>query len=220
MPIKDLVDNMQGNIPQNVRNIAHELPYRDFITVGLLLDKLLIKNLTKLKTVNNIVPDCWIYVQERDVKIGRLQIFNNWSPYMVKDFENSVWIGLEYFCKEGDEFWQMSDEDFIKFAISELVKIDVIDEKDVKDSVRIKVKKAYPAYFGVYSQFETVQNFLDKIENLYCVGRNGQHRYNNMDHSMLTAIEAVNVITSGKNDKSSIWNVNTEKEYHESKAST
>ncbi|MCQ2593892.1 MAG: NAD(P)/FAD-dependent oxidoreductase [Treponemataceae bacterium] len=220
MPIKDLVDDMQGNVPEEVRHIAHELPYRDFITVGLLLDKLLIKNLTKLKTVNNIVPDTWIYVQERDVKIGRLQIFNNWSPYMVKDFENSVWIGLEYFCKEGDEFWQMSDEDFIKFAISELVKIDVIAEKDVKDSVRIKVKKAYPAYFGTYAQFDKVQNFLDKIENLYCVGRNGQHRYNNMDHSMLTAIEAVNVIESGSKDKSSIWNVNTEKEYHESKSST
>ena len=159
-------------------------------------------------------------MQERDVKIGRLQIFNNWSPYMVKDFENTVWIGLEYFCTEGDEFWQMSDKDFIEFAINELVKIDVINKSDVKDAVRIKVKKAYPAYFGSYAQFGEVQNFLNGISNLYCIGRNGQHRYNNMDHSMVTAMEAVKVIASGSEDKSSIWNVNTEKEYHESKSAT
>lgn len=220
MPVKDLVDRLTGNVPDNVRNIAHNLPYRDFMTVGLLLDKLLLKNLTKYVTVNNIVPDCWIYMQERDVKIGRLQIFNNWSPYMVKDFENTVWIGLEYFCKEGDDFWQMSDKDFIDFAVNELAKIDVINKADVKDAVRIKVKKAYPAYFGSYAQFDEVQNFLNVISNLYCIGRNGQHRYNNMDHSMVTAMEAVKVISSGSEDKSSIWNVNTEKEYHESKSAT
>ena len=215
MPIKDLVSGMGECVPADVRDIATALPYRDFITVGLLVNKLKIKNETKIKTVSNIVPDCWIYIQEREVKLGRLQIFNNWSPYMVKDLENTVWIGLEYFCSEGDELWEMSDEDFISFAIDELASIDVIDKEDVLDATRIKVKKAYPAYFGAYSQFDTVRAYLDGIENLWCIGRNGQHRYNNMDHSMLTAIEAVRAVKSGNTDKNCVWSVNTEKEYHE-----
>ena len=215
MPVKDLVCGMGESVPEDVKYVAENLPYRDFITVGLLVNKLKIKNQTKIKTVSNIVPDCWIYIQEREVKLGRLQIFNNWSPYMVKDLENTVWIGLEYFCSEGDEMWNMSDEDFIKFAIDELDMIDVIDKEDVLDSVRLKVKKAYPAYFDTYSQFDTVREYLDGIENLWCIGRNGQHRYNNMDHSMLTAMEAVHAIAKGETDKSVVWNVNTEKEYHE-----
>ncbi len=215
MPIADLVSGMGECVPADVREIATTLPYRDFITVGLLVNKLKIKNETKIKTVSNIVPDCWIYIQEREVKLGRLQIFNNWSPYMVKDLENTVWIGLEYFCSEGDELWEMSDEDFISFATDELASIDVIDKEDVLDATRIKVKKAYPAYFGSYSQFDTVKSYLDGIENLFCIGRNGQHRYNNMDHSMLTAIEAVRAVKAGKTDKTDVWNVNTEKEYHE-----
>ncbi|MDR1631253.1 MAG: NAD(P)/FAD-dependent oxidoreductase [Oscillospiraceae bacterium] len=217
MPIKDLVAAIESEVPEAVREIASGLPYRDFITAGLLLNKLKIKNETKLKTVSNIVPDCWIYIQERDVRIGRLQVFNNWSPYMVKDLENTVWVGLEYFCDEGDEMWNKSDEDFIRFAIDELHKIDVIDKEDVLDSVRIRVKKAYPAYFGVYSRFDELRRYLDSLENLYCIGRNGQHRYNNMDHSMMTAVEAVKLIASGSNDKSAVWNVNTEEEYHEEK---
>ena len=215
MPVKDLVGGMGEGVPADVKHVAENLPYRDFITVGLLVNKLKIKNQTKINTVSNIVPDCWIYIQEREVKLGRLQIFNNWSPYMVKDLENTVWIGLEYFCSEGDEMWNMSDEDFIKFAINELDMIDVIDKEDVLDSVRLKVKKAYPAYFDTYSQFDTVREYLDSFENLWCIGRNGQHRYNNMDHSMLTAMEAVHAIAKGETDKSVVWNVNTEKEYHE-----
>jgi protoporphyrinogen oxidase len=216
MPVKDLVDGMGDSVPEDVHNIAHELPYRDFITVGLLVNKLKIKNETKIKTVGNIVPDCWIYVQERDVKLGRVQIFNNWSPYMIKDFENNVWIGLEYFCNEGDELWSMDDASFIEFASSELDKIGIIDKADILDSVRAKVKKAYPAYFGTYAEFDKVKNYLDGIENLYCIGRNGQHRYNNMDHSMMTAFEAVRALKNG-GSKEAIWNVNTEKEYHEEK---
>ena len=134
---------------------------------------------------------------------------------MVKDPENTMWIGLEYFCNEGDEMWEMSDDDFIKFAIDELSSIDVIDKSDVLDATRIKVKKAYPAYFDTYSEFDTVKDYLSSIDNLWCLGRNGQHRYNNMDHSMLTAIEAVNTIKMGSCDKTNVWNVNTEKEYHE-----
>ncbi len=218
MPIKDLISSMSDKVPGDVYDIATNLPYRDFITVGLLLKKLKLKNKTKIKTVSGIVPDCWIYIQERDVKIGRLQIFNNWSPYMVDDYENTVWVGLEYFCDENDIMWNMSSDMFTKFAIDELDRIDIIDKEDVLDSTHIRVKKAYPAYFGTYSQFNKVRQFLDKIDNLYCLGRNGQHRYNNMDHSMLTAIEAVNVVKSGSNDKSVIWNVNTEEEYHEQKS--
>lgn len=218
MPVKDLVGAIGDQAPQNVRDIAGGLPYRDFITVGLLLNKLNIKNQTKLKTVGNIVPDCWIYIQERDVRIGRLQIFNNWSPYMVDDLENTVWIGLEYFCTEGDDMWNMPSEDFIRFAVDELAKIDIIDKTDVLDATHIRVKKAYPAYFGAYVQFDTVRNYLDNFSNLYCIGRNGQHRYNNMDHSMMTAMEAVKLFRAGSGDKSAVWNVNTEEEYHEQKS--
>ncbi len=215
MPVKDLVAGMGEVPPADVRRVAAGLPYRDYITVGVLVDKLKLENKTKIKTLTGNVPDCWIYVQEREVKLGRLQLFNNWSPYMVKDPEHTMWLGLEYFCNEGDEMWNMSDEDFIRFAIDELASIDVIDKDDVKEATRIKVKKAYPAYFDTYKEFDTVKDYLSGIENLWCLGRNGQHRYNNMDHSMLTAMEAVKAIKSGSHDKTAVWNVNTEKEYHE-----
>lgn len=216
MPVKDLLDSF-NNPNKEMKEIADGLPYRDFITVGLLVDKLKIQNKTNIKTVNNIVPDCWIYVQDTSVKLGRIQIFNNWSPYMVKDFEKYVWIGLEYFCDEGDKYWNMSDEDFIEFAKNELEKIGVIDKNDVVDAHREKVKKAYPAYFDTYNRIDELISYLNGFENLYCVGRNGQHRYNNMDHSMVTAFETVNAIVNNTGDKSPIWNVNTEEEYHEEK---
>ena len=184
----------------------------------MLLDKLKIKNKTKIKTLNNIVPDTWIYVQERDVTMGRMQLFNNWSPYMVKDPEHTVWMGLEYFCSEGDEMWNDSDEHFIANAVDELVRMGIIESKDnVLDATRLRVKKAYPAYFGSYDHFDLVRKELDSISNLYCVGRNGQHRYNNMDHSMLTGLIAADYIKENKADKEALWDVNTEKEYHETK---
>ena len=218
LPLKDLIQSIRGiDVPDDVKRIAEELPYRDFITVGLLMKKLSIKNRTKIKTFADRIPDTWIYIQERDVRIGRLQIFNNWSPYLVKDYENTIWIGLEYFCTEGDDFWEMSDKDFTQMAIGELAQIGIIDPDDVLDSVRIKVKKAYPSYFGSYYELDKVKDFLNKIENLWCIGRNGQHRYNNMDHSMMTAMVAVDHIATGNNDKSEVWSVNTEEEYHESK---
>ncbi|MFT9056321.1 MAG: NAD(P)/FAD-dependent oxidoreductase [Ethanoligenens sp.] len=215
MPIKDLMEAIDAEKPEEPARIAANLPYRDFITVGLLVNRLKLKNQTDMKTVSNIVPDCWIYIQERDVKIGRLQVFNNWSPYMVKDLKNTVWVGLEYFCNEGDELWNMSDKDFIDFSIDELAKIDVIDKQDVLDAVRIRVKKAYPAYFGTYSEFPKLREYLDTFPNLYCVGRNGQHRYNNMDHSMLTGFQAAKLIAQGSTDKTSLWDINTEETYHE-----
>ena len=218
MPIKDLLEAIgKENAPQDVYEIATTLPYRDFMTVGLLLDGLKVVNKTKMKTLNNIVPDCWIYVQDRDVCLGRIQIFNNWSPYMVEDAEK-VWIGLEYFCSEGDAMWTSSDEAFINNAVEELVRIGVIQSKDkVLDSTLIRVKKAYPAYFGSYEQFDKVKDYLNTLENLYCVGRNGQHRYNNMDHSMVTSMVACESIIKGETDKSALWSVNTEKAYHETK---
>ena len=218
MPIKDLIASLDGiDIPGGVRKTASDLPYRDFITVGLLVKDLSIKNTTAIKTYNDRVPDTWIYVQERDVKLGRIQVFNNWSPYMVADDANTMWIGLEYFCNEGDSLWEMPDGDFIKMAIGELEKIGIINSSDVIDAVRIRMKKAYPAYYGSYYSLDKVKAFLDTIPNLYCIGRNGQHRYNNMDHSMLTAMEAVRAIKSGTDDKAAIWAVNTEEEYHETK---
>jgi protoporphyrinogen oxidase len=215
MPVKDLIQAIDSNVPAEIMRIASHLRYRDYIAVGLLLKKIKLKNQTNIKTVGNIIPDCWIYIQDRDVKIGRLQIFNNWSPYMVHDYHHSVWLGLEYFCNEGDEMWNMPKEDFIEFAIAELVKIKIIDREAVIDAHHVKIPKAYPAYFGTYNEFDKVKSYLDTIENLYCLGRNGQHKYNNMDHSMLTAFEAVKILKMGENDKSSIWNVNTEDEYHE-----
>ena len=219
MPIKDLFKAIgETNVNKEAYDTAVNLPYRDFITVGVLLDKLKIKNKTKIKTLNNIVPDTWIYVQERDVTMGRMQLFNNWSPYMVKDPEHTVWMGLEYFCSEGDEMWCDSDEHFIATAIDELIKMGIIESKEnVLDATRLRVKKAYPAYFGSYDNFSVVRNELDSISNLYCVGRNGQHRYNNMDHSMLTGLIAADYIKENKTDKEALWNVNTEKEYHETK---
>ena len=218
MPLKDLVVGLKGEeVPDKIEKIAKGLPYGDFITVGLLVKKLNLENKTKIRTLGNIVPDCWIYVQEPDVKLGRIQIFNNWSPYMVEKPEETVWIGLEYFCNENDEYWNMSDKEFIKFATEELEKMNIIKKEDVLDSHREKVKKAYPAYFDTYSDIDELIKYINEFDNLYCIGRNGQHRYNNMDHSMVTAFEATKNIKNNINDKENIWNVNTEKEYHETK---
>ena len=217
MPIKDLAMAVgKENMPEETYTTAVELPYRDFMTVGLLLDGLKVKNKTKMKTLGDIVPDCWIYVQDRDVRLGRIQIFNNWSPYMVENPEQNVWVGLEYFCTEGDAMWTSPDQDFIDKAIEELIKVGVIETKDsVLDSTLLRVKKAYPAYFGSYQNFDTVKEWINGVENLWCIGRNGQHRYNNMDHSMVTAMVAVEAIKNGSTDKTPLWEVNTEKEYHE-----
>ena len=217
MPIKDLVGGM-NNVPEKPAEIAAGLPYRDYMTVGVLVPRLKLQNKTRIPTIGNIVPDDWVYVHDRSVKMGRFQIFNNWSPYMVADIEHTVWVGLEYFCNEGDDMWSMTDDDFAKMGISEMVKIGMIDSEDeVIDSHVERVKKAYPAYFDTYDQIDRLRRYLDKIPNLYCVGRNGQHRYNNLDHSMMTSFEAVKNIREGIEDRSNIWNVNTEKSYHEKK---
>ncbi len=216
MPIKDLIKTMNPQAPDSIIKISDGLKYRDFITVGLLLNKLKIKNETKIPTLNNLIPDNWIYIQEKKVKVGRLQIFNNWSPYMVAD-NNNVWIGLEYYCNKDDELWSRSDNDFIQYAINELNNIKIIDKKEVIDSVIIRMPKTYPAYYGTYSKFNVIRDFTDQLENLFLIGRNGMHKYNNQDHSMLTAMTAVNNIISGKKSKNNIWDINTEEEYLEEK---
>jgi len=218
IPIKDLVNSfIDISAPKEILDAANGLPYVDFQTVGVLVNKLKIQNKTNINTLGNIVPDCWIYVQEPEVKMLRMQIFNNWSPYLVKEPEDTIWIGLEYTCKEGDKYWNMSDEEFSEYAIKELEKMKIIEEKDVLDYHRERVKKAYPAYFDTYDKIDEIKEYLNKIENLYCIGRNGQHRYNNMDHSMVTAFETVKNIKNNIKTKDNIWNVNVEKEYHEKK---
>ena len=215
MPVKDLVGGM-NNVPADEARIAAGLPYRDYMTLGVLVPKINLVNKTHIKTVNNIVPDCWVYVQDRNVKLGRFQIYNNWSPYMIKDLEHTVWIGLEYFVNEGDEYWNMTEEEFAKIGVNEMIKLGLIDSPDVVLDVHMeKVKKAYPAYFDTYDEMDKLVDYLSSIENLYCVGRNGQHRYNNIDHSMVTSFEAVKNILTGSKDKKNIWSVNTEQEYHE-----
>ncbi|GAA2020598.1 NAD(P)/FAD-dependent oxidoreductase [Nakamurella flavida] len=221
MPVNELisafeVDGGDTPVPANVREVAKGLPYRDFITVGLLLDKLIIKNTTDKPTKNDIVPDNWIYIQEPDVKVGRLQVFNNWSPYLVGQ-DDKVWVGMEYFVNEGDELWTKPEDEMAAFGIAELAKIKMIDPADVVDSTVIHIKKTYPAYFGTYSRFDEVREFTDSFENLFLLGRNGQHRYNNQDHSMLTAIAAVENVQAGRLDKKNIWEVNVEQDYHEEK---
>ena len=215
MPVKDLIAAM-NEVPDDVQHVSDGLMYRDFRVAGVLLHQLALKNTTSIKTINHLIPDTWIYIQEKGVKLGRVQIFNNWSPYMVDDFEHKVWIGLEYFCGEKEHIWTDDDETFIQFAIKEASQIGIFDQKDVIDVYTHRVKKAYPAYFGTYDQFSKVREYLLGLDNLYLVGRNGMHKYNNMDHSALTAMKTVDSIL-GLCSKQEIWQVNTEDSYHEEK---
>jgi len=216
LPIKELVRSMQREIPAPILKISDGLLYRDFITVGLLLRKL---KITDGDSSEKLISDNWIYIQEPDVLAGRLQIFNNWSSYLVAD-PDTVWIGVEYFCYETDAIWNLSDEEMTDLAKRELHRIGIIDEAEVLDSTVHRMAKTYPAYFGTYSQFGELREYLDRIDNLFLVGRNGMHKYNNQDHSMLTAMTAVENIAQGRADKSNIWAVNTEMDYQETKQTT
>jgi protoporphyrinogen oxidase len=214
MPVRHLAGFL-GPEDSEVARVADRLPYRDFMTAGLLLKKMRTASTQQDRgRGNGMPPDNWIYIQEPDVRIGRLQIFNNWSPAMVVDPE-TIWLGLEYFCREGDDLWSMADGRFIDFSASELEKIGMIDRADVLDGTLVRVPKAYPAYFGEYSGFGKVRAFLDQFPNLYPIGRNGMHRYNNQDHSMLTANSAVDAIINFGRGKTEIWAINAEDEYHE-----
>jgi protoporphyrinogen oxidase len=214
MPIRDLTAMLEPDDP-SVIQIADGLPYRDFMTAGLLLRRMNSKSDQVGRGANNgMPPDNWIYIQEPDVRIGRLQVFNNWSPALVSN-PDTIWLGLEYFCRDGDELWSMSDNRFIDFAARELEKIGMIQRKDVVDGTVVRVAKAYPAYFGEYNRFATVREYLERFSNLYPIGRNGMHRYNNQDHSMLAANGAVNAMLNSGEGKSAIWRINADEEYHE-----
>jgi protoporphyrinogen oxidase len=215
MPVKDLVSALDCKKPENVIKVGQGLVYRDFITVGLLLRKFKVPQ--GRKQANSVIQDCWIYVQEPDVRVGRIQIFNNWSPYMVKDPAN-IWVGLEYFCNQSDSLWCKTDGEMIRLGTDEMQRMGFIEPGDVLDATVIRMEKTYPAYFGTYSRFDEVRNYLDSFSNLFLMGRNGMHRYNNQDHSMLTAMTVVDLILSGNPDKASIWSVNVEQEYHEQKS--
>jgi protoporphyrinogen oxidase len=212
MPVRELVLGMAPQAPAPVREVASGLQYRDFVIVGLLYRRLLPSAAGRGPL--NLVPDNWIYVQEPGVRVGRLQVFNNWSPYLVSD-PDTVWIGMEYFCSEGDELWQMPDAQLAKLGVEELHKLNLGEPADNLDAVVIRMPKAYPGYFGTYARFGELRQYLDAMDNLYLVGRNGMHRYNNQDHSMLSAKKAVEAILAGSADKRAIWDVNIGDEYHE-----
>lgn len=216
MPLQNLLRGMNG-VPKKMREIGEGLSYREFVTVGVLVEQ---ASLQKLNHKHNAVcnmPDCWIYVQDPKVRMGRIQIFNNWSPYMVQHPEETVWMGLEYFCGKDDDDWNRSEQDWVSLAVSELRSMHMIQEDaPVLQAHCEKVEKAYPAYFDTYAKMDELIAWLDCVTNLYCIGRNGQHRYNNMDHSMLTAMEAVeHLLGQSTQSRRRIWNVNTEKSYHE-----
>ncbi len=215
MPMKHLFEMMSPPPPPEVLRVARGLQYRDFLTVGLLLNKLHVQE--KWQKPQTQVPDNWIYIQDTGVYVGRVQIFNNWSPYMVADSENTVWVGLEYFVDEGDHLWNMTDEDLIQLGLKEAQKLGLIQTDDYIDGCAIRMPKAYPAYFGTYEEIPVLQDYVTKIQNLYLIGRNGMHRYNNQDHSMLVAMQAVDGIVEGHDNREALWSVNTEQEYHEEK---
>ncbi len=209
MPVRDLISAIGDAVPAEVRDVAEHLEYRDFITVGVLLRR---REGSRLQGMS----DNWIYVQEPDVKVGRLQIFNNWSPYLVGN-PDTLWLGMEYFANEGDALWSMSDTELSAFALDELCQLDLIERSDVLDQTVLRVPKAYPAYFGSYERFDVIRAYVDRLTNLFLIGRNGMHRYNNQDHSILTAFAAVENIANGIGSKHNIWDVNVEREYHETK---
>ena len=211
MPMRELTDALDCPVPANVQEVSDGLQYRDFITVGLLADRLKVK-----EPDGGLLKDTWIYVQEPDVTLGRLQIFNNWSPYLVSD-PSKVWIGLEYFCYDTDDLWKMEDEALKKYAIAEVEKIGILEPGTVSDAHVVRVPKTYPAYFGTYSRFDELRDWMNTFDNLFLVGRNGMHKYNNQDHSMLTAMSVVDGLEKGHVEKAALWEINTEQEYHEEK---
>lgn len=215
MPLKDLVAGVVPDPPAEVQRVADGLIYRDFLTVGLLVRKLKPTQQGATNARTNLVPDNWIYIQEPEVRLGRLQVFNNWSPALVDRPEETVWLGLEYFCQEGDDLWSQEDSGLARFASAELEKIGLIDAGDVLDFKVVRAPKAYPAYFGSYDEMPLLRQWADGVKNLYLVGRNGMHRYNNQDHSMLTARLAVDHLLGVVVSRESIWAVNTEEDYHE-----
>ncbi len=209
MPVRDLIRAMGSAAPPEVARVSDGLRYRDFIIVGLL-----VRRLSLLEEDGSTLKDNWIYIQEPGVKVGRLQIFNNWSPWLVSRSDRT-WIGLEYFCNECDDLWHLPNEEMTRLGIEEAERIGILNASDVEDSHVVRVPKSYPAYYGSYDQFDVIRTYTDSIPNLFLIGRNGMHKYNNQDHSMLTAMTAVENIVNGIATKDNIWVINTEMEYQE-----
>jgi protoporphyrinogen oxidase len=211
MPVQHLIRGLQPAPPQPVIDVAEGLEYRDFITVGLLCRRLRLEDAAAGKRVR--IRDNWIYIQEPDARLGRLQVFNNWSPYMVADPEH-IWLGLEYFCSQGDDLWSRSDASVLEFAREEMERLGIVSGTDVLDGTVIRMEKTYPAYSGSYSRFDEIRQYVDGFPNLFLIGRNGMHQYNNQDHSMLTAMVSVDNIINGVSGKANLWAVNTERDYN------
>jgi protoporphyrinogen oxidase len=214
MPVRELIAGLTPPPPEAVREVAEGLMYRDFMTVGILARRLCIGGGVSGGTLAKKLPDNWIYVQEPGVAVGRIQVYNNWSPHMVADPE-TVWLGMEFFVNETDALWTSADHDVVAVAVAELEKLGFVAADDVIDALVVRQKKAYPAYFGTYARLGEIRHYLSTMDNLFLLGRNGQHRYNNQDHSMLTAMTAVDGIAAGAPDHDAVWRVNTEDEYHE-----
>ena len=201
MPVTDLIKKLDPPAPEEVRAAARQLKYRDFLTVCLIVDD------------PDLFDDNWIYVHEPDVKVGRIQNFKNWSPAMVPDQSKSS-LGLEYFCNEGDELWCTSDADLIELGKRELQHIGLVQARAVEDGCVFRVPKSYPVYDSDYRQgLATIKGFIDLLDNVQTVGRNGLHRYNNQDHAMLTGLCAARNLALGQTND--LWNVNVDQEYHE-----
>ncbi len=210
MPIPALLQALGTDVPPLVAAIGSTLRFRDFLTIGLLVQRLAVT-----KPDGTPIDDTWIYIQEPGIRMGRLQIFNHWSAAMVAD-SNTVWLGLEYFCDEGDDLWRTPDDALLRFASGELQAMGMVRQADVLDGHVVRAPKAYPAYLGEgYERFDQIRTYTDGIDNLFPVGRNGMHRYNNQDHSMLAAMTVVDQIVAGHIDRDALWTINTEPEYHE-----
>ncbi len=206
MPIRELILSLDPPPPEEVLDAARKLRYRDFLTVGLIVDN------------PNTFPDNWIYIHSPEVKVGRIQNFKAWSPEMLPN-DNTSSLGLEYFVQEGDDVWTAADEDLVALGRKEVAKLGLANADEIKDGCVVRMPKAYPVYDDVYKEcIATIRAYLQTLPNLHLVGRNGQHRYNNQDHSMMTAIYAAKNIAGEKDDRGrayDIWAVNTEQEYHE-----
>jgi protoporphyrinogen oxidase len=200
MPVRHLVRRMTPAAPRPVRDAGGRLKYRDFLTVALIVD------------APSVFPDNWIYIHDPSVRVGRVQNFKNWSPDMVPD-PRLTCLGLEYFCSRGDDLWTMADADLISLARREIAAVGLVDPAQIIDATVMRVRKAYPVYDETYrGALADVRRWLDQFDNLQLVGRNGMHKYNNQDHSMLTARLAVQNLFGARHD---LWAVNADEEYHE-----
>lgn len=214
MPVRDLIEGLGKAAPGDVRDTARGLMYRQLVIAGVLVRRLKTPEMAHGQPPHHILPDQWIYIQATNVKLVRLMICNNLSPYLVKD-ENNVWMGVEYTCGREDALWNLPDDEILRFAVKELCAIHLIEEADFIDGTVCRVPHAYPVYAGTYHLFPRIKEYTMGIENLFLIGRAGMHRYNNIDHSMLTAMSAVENVVRNIPFKQKMWDVNSEKDYHE-----